>query len=54
MRWEREREWSPWNTVLLTREEAQAHSRIERVEEVCVCVCVCVLWLGRNSKSARD
>jgi hypothetical protein len=33
VRWEAGQQWSPWNTVLLTREEAQAHTRLERVEE---------------------
>ena len=36
VRWEAGIQWSPWNTILLTGEEAQAHIRIERVTEVCV------------------
>ena len=34
VRWEAGHQWSPWNTILLTREEAQAHTRIDKVEEV--------------------
>ena len=34
VRWRRGEEWSPWNCVLLTREEAQAHLRLEEVEMV--------------------
>ena len=29
VRWDRREEWSPWNTLLVTRDEAQAHLRIQ-------------------------
>ncbi|XP_054289747.1 IQ and ubiquitin-like domain-containing protein, partial [Macrosteles quadrilineatus] len=31
VRWQREVEWSPWNTILLTEEEAECHINIENV-----------------------
>ena len=34
VRWEAGSQWSPWNSVLLTREEAQAHARVQSVSEV--------------------
>jgi hypothetical protein len=33
VRWEAGSQWSPWNSVLLTREEAQAHARVQSVSE---------------------
>ena len=36
VRWDRLSEWSPWNCVLLTKEEATAHDKLEDVDEVCV------------------
>ena len=34
VRWDRHQEWSPWNSILLTKEEATAHKKLERLEEV--------------------
>ena len=34
VRWDKDEEWSPWNCILLTKDEAQAHSRIEDIEKV--------------------
>ena len=34
VRWNRQEEFSPWNCILLTLEEATAHLKIENVEEV--------------------
>ncbi|NWI91798.1 IQUB protein, partial [Pitta sordida] len=28
VRWDKQREWSPWNTILLTKEEADAHLKL--------------------------
>ena len=33
VRWNRRQEWSPWNCVLLTNEEARAHSKLVKPEE---------------------
>ena len=33
-RWNKHEEWSPWNCVLLTKEEANAHAKLENVNEV--------------------
>ncbi|RZB39174.1 IQ and ubiquitin-like domain-containing protein, partial [Asbolus verrucosus] len=33
VRWDRTRDWSPWNCILLTAEEAKAHLKIERLED---------------------
>lgn len=35
VRWEKRIEWSPWNCILLTKEEVSAHSSLEDVNEVC-------------------
>ena len=34
VRWERGEQWAPWNCVLLTRDEAKGHCKLERVQEV--------------------
>lgn len=34
VRWDKHEEWSPWNCVLLTKEEASAHDRLHSLEEV--------------------
>ena len=34
VRWDAHDEWSPWNCVLLTKEEASAHEKLENLEEV--------------------
>ena len=33
-RWDRDEEWSPWNCILLTKDEALAHSRLDHLNEV--------------------
>ncbi|XP_072050656.1 IQ motif and ubiquitin-like domain-containing protein [Amphiura filiformis] len=33
VRWDKDEEWSPWNCILLTKDEAQAHARIEDIEK---------------------
>lgn len=33
VRWDRSRPWSPWNCILLTFVEAEAHKRLERLDE---------------------
>uniref|UniRef100_H2YGU7 IQ motif and ubiquitin-like domain-containing protein n=1 Tax=Ciona savignyi TaxID=51511 RepID=H2YGU7_CIOSA len=33
VRWDRSEEWSPWNCVLLTKDEASAHSRLDHLNE---------------------
>ena len=34
IRWNKHEEWSPWNCILLTKEEASAHEKLENVSEV--------------------
>lgn len=34
VRWDGREQWSPWNCILLTKEEAQGHCRLENVHEV--------------------
>ena len=34
IRWNKHEEWSPWNCILLTKEEASAHEKLENVTEV--------------------
>lgn len=33
LRWNKYEEWSPWNCILLTKEEASAHAKLENVTE---------------------
>ena len=35
VRWNIHEEWSPWNCVLLTKDEAAAHEKLVNLEEVC-------------------
>ncbi|KAF7270356.1 hypothetical protein GWI33_016682 [Rhynchophorus ferrugineus] len=34
VRWDKEEEWSPWNCILLTMEEAKSHLRIENLSDI--------------------
>ena len=34
VRWDRHEQWAPWNCILLTREEAAAHDKLECLDEV--------------------
>jgi len=34
VRWNKYEQWSPWNTILLTRDEAEAHDKLEDVNQV--------------------
>jgi len=34
VRWDKHEQWSPWNTILLTRDEAEAHERLDDVTQV--------------------
>ncbi|NXF36105.1 IQUB protein, partial [Nyctibius bracteatus] len=33
VRWDKQREWSPWNTILLTKDEADAHLKLCNLQE---------------------
>ncbi|XP_008201125.1 IQ motif and ubiquitin-like domain-containing protein [Tribolium castaneum] len=33
-RWDKTKDWSPWNCILLTAEEAKAHLKIDKLEDV--------------------
>lgn len=33
-RWDKHQEWSPWNCILLTHDEAEAHKKLFSLEEV--------------------
>lgn len=34
VRWDRWREWSPWNCILLSKNEAKAHTELEDINKV--------------------
>ena len=34
VRWNKYEQWSPWNTILLTRDEAESHDKLEDVMQV--------------------
>ena len=57
MRWNRNEEWSPWNCVLLTKDEASAHEKLVNLEEVSSNLCfsffftACLLDLILMSRS---
>lgn len=34
VRWEKHLDWSPWNCILLTKDEAAAHLKLENIEKV--------------------
>lgn len=34
VRWDKQQEWSPWNTILLTKDEADAHIKLCNLQEV--------------------
>ena len=34
VRWDRDEEWSPWNCILLTKDETTTHVQIEELEKV--------------------
>lgn len=36
MRWHKNREWSPWNCVLLTKDEADIHLNLDNLHKVCL------------------
>ena len=42
VRWNKYEEWSPWNCILLTKEEASAHAKLENVTEVRLLFFVCL------------
>lgn len=33
VRWDKQQEWSPWNTILLTKDEADAHLKLDNLQE---------------------
>lgn len=35
VRWERKMDWSPWNCILLSKEETSAHLEVQDVHKVC-------------------
>lgn len=34
VRWNKDDEWSPWNTILLTKDEAMAHLKLDHLDDV--------------------
>ena len=38
VRWDEHKAWSPWNCVLLTKDEGQAHSKLENALEVWIAI----------------
>ena len=45
VRWNKYEEWSPWNCIFLTKEEASAHAKLENVTEVLGLLPCCCLKL---------
>ncbi|MCJ8735972.1 hypothetical protein PDJAM_G00253630 [Pangasius djambal] len=41
LRWDRFCEWSPWNCILLTKEEAAAHLKVENIEKTYGTIFIC-------------
>ena len=35
VRWKKDEEWTPWNCILLTLDEAESHLRLKNLEAVC-------------------
>lgn len=44
-RWDKHQEWSPWNCILLTKDEAAAHDRLVDLEEVRGALVVVLGWV---------
>ena len=42
VRWDKYEEWCPWNCILLIKEEASAHAKLENVTEVRLLFFVCL------------
>lgn len=40
VRWRREEEWTPWNTILLTLDEADSHLKLQNLELVIYHLCL--------------
>lgn len=38
VRWDRQKDWSPWNCILLSKEETSAHLEVEDIHTVCTCL----------------
>ncbi|XP_013863406.1 IQ and ubiquitin-like domain-containing protein [Austrofundulus limnaeus] len=51
-RWERQKDWSPWNCILLSKEETSAHSEVEDVHQVYQTTLIC--WIERRHMMARQ
>lgn len=43
VRWDKYQEWSPWNAILLTKEEAVAHLQLTTLEKVLILQAVVLL-----------
>lgn len=46
VRWKKYEEWSPWNCILLTKEEASAHAKLENVTEVVHAIVILLLFFS--------
>ena len=44
VRWNKYEHWSPWNCLLLTKEEASAHMKLESIAEVSFYCCTLMLF----------
>lgn len=36
VRWKKDEEWTPWNCILLTLDEAESHLKLKNLEAVCI------------------
>lgn len=45
VRWDRWREWSPWNCILLSKNEAKAHTELEDINKVSLQTGSCIVGI---------
>lgn len=45
VRWNKEEEWTPWNTLLLTLDEAESHLKLKNLELVRTCLFIFIKYL---------
>ncbi len=45
VRWNKEEEWTPWNTLLLTLDEAESHLKLRNLELVIFIIILKIKYL---------
>ncbi|XP_012730407.2 IQ and ubiquitin-like domain-containing protein isoform X1 [Fundulus heteroclitus] len=51
-RWERQKDWSPWNCILLSKEETSAHTQVEDIHEAYETTFI--QWVEQKHSMARQ